>query len=102
MQHYQSKNSNLPRCRPTTTKHAQVKGGQVRHQKCPGIAIYLTVHARSRCPSLSAVLRFYGEEPLTFYKLAGLIATRAMFARQHPLLDAPFGTTWAFDARHLE
>lgn len=59
----------------------------------------------SRCLSLCqvlAVLHFNGEEPLTFNNLAGLLATRAMLARKHPLLDALLGTTWALHTRHLE
>lgn len=50
---------------------------------------------------MSAALHFGGEEPLTFHNLARLVATRAVLAGKHPLLNAPLGTTWALDARHL-
>ena len=76
------------------------------HHKLPLGVLQIFRKASARSHSLfqcqvSAVLHLVKEEYLTIHSLAGLVATGAMLPWEYPLLDAPFGATRTFHARHL-
>lgn len=84
---------NLQLSRPATIQHIAAQGQTDKTQ-----ALSITGYPSRRCRRLKANAR---SRCLSFHNLARLIATRAVLAGKHPLLNAPLGTTWALDARHL-